>query len=63
MNAECFALLDDASPAAHGAAVAPVVATTSRLYTGHVATLRCDAITGWPALLARMQAADRKSVV
>jgi len=52
MNAECFALLDDASPAADGAAVA-----TSRLYTGHVATLRCDAIAGWPALLERMQAA------
>ena len=53
MNAECFALLDDASPAAHGA----VVATTSRLYTGHVATLRCASIDGWPALLERMQAA------
>jgi para-aminobenzoate synthetase/4-amino-4-deoxychorismate lyase len=52
MNAECFALLDDASPAADGAVVA-----TSRLYTGHVATLRCDAIAGWPALLERMQAA------
>jgi para-aminobenzoate synthetase / 4-amino-4-deoxychorismate lyase len=53
MNAECFALLDDASPAANGA----VVATTSRLYTGHVATLRCASIDGWPALLERMQAA------
>jgi para-aminobenzoate synthetase/4-amino-4-deoxychorismate lyase len=52
MNAECFALLDDASPAADDA-----VAATSRLYTGHVATLRCDAIGGWPALLERMQAA------
>jgi para-aminobenzoate synthetase/4-amino-4-deoxychorismate lyase len=52
MNAECFALLDDASPAADGAVIA-----TSRLYTGHLATLRCDAIAGWPALLERMQAA------
>ncbi|MET0321683.1 MAG: aminodeoxychorismate synthase component I [Duganella sp.] len=54
MNADCFALLDDASPSA-ATDGAPV--PTSRLYTGHVATLRCDAMAGWPDLLARMQAA------
>ena len=52
MNAECFALLDDATPAADGMAHA-----RSRLYTGHLATLRCDAIADWPQTLAHMQAA------
>jgi para-aminobenzoate synthetase/4-amino-4-deoxychorismate lyase len=52
MTTECFALLDDASPAADGTVVA-----TSRLYTGHVTTLCCETIAAWPALLERMQAA------
>jgi para-aminobenzoate synthetase / 4-amino-4-deoxychorismate lyase len=50
MNAEVFALLDDASP--DGLAQA-----RSRLYTGHVATLRCDGHGGagaWRAVLAQM---------
>ena len=53
MTAECFALLDDASPLLDGA----TVATTSRLYTDHVATLRCDAIGDWQQVLDAMQAA------
>lgn len=56
MNHEVFALLDDASP--DGLAQA-----RSRLYTGHVATLRCDGRGGapaakdaWRAVLAQMEA-------
>jgi para-aminobenzoate synthetase/4-amino-4-deoxychorismate lyase len=41
---EVFALLDDASPDA-GAA-------SSRLYSGHAATLTCADAAGWPQLLA-----------
>ncbi|GAB2859875.1 bifunctional anthranilate synthase component I family protein/class IV aminotransferase [Pseudoduganella ginsengisoli] len=51
MNHEVFALLDDASP--DGLAQA-----RSRLYTGHVATLRCDGhggVTAWRAVLAEME--------
>ncbi|MRV70746.1 aminodeoxychorismate synthase component I [Duganella sp. FT92W] len=51
MNHEVFALLDDASP--DGLAQA-----RSRLYTGHVATLRCDGHGGlpaWRAVLAQME--------
>jgi para-aminobenzoate synthetase/4-amino-4-deoxychorismate lyase len=51
MNAECFALLDDASP--EGAQAG----SRSRLYTGHAGTLRCDDIARWPQLLEEMQAA------
>jgi para-aminobenzoate synthetase/4-amino-4-deoxychorismate lyase len=53
MNAEVFALLDDASPEAATAGGA----VRSRLYTGHAGTLRCDDIGAWPQLLERMQAA------
>ena len=53
MTAECFALLDDASPLLDGA----TVAATSRLYTDHAATLHCNAIGDWPQVLAAMQAA------
>ncbi len=53
MNNEVFALLDDASPGADSAQAHG----RSRLYTGHIATLRCDDITQWPQLLAQMQAA------
>jgi len=56
MKHEVFALLDDASP--DGLAQA-----RSRLYTGHVATLRCDGRGGareanraWRAVLAQMEA-------
>jgi len=46
MNHRCFALLDDAG--------ADAAAARSRLYTGYVATLRCDDVAGWPALLDQM---------
>jgi para-aminobenzoate synthetase/4-amino-4-deoxychorismate lyase len=49
MNHHCYALLDDA-----GADAANTAAARSRLYTGHVATLRCDDAAGWPALLEQM---------
>jgi para-aminobenzoate synthetase/4-amino-4-deoxychorismate lyase len=52
MNAEVFALLDDASP--EGAQPGHA---GSRLYTGHTGTLRCDHIGAWPQLLEQMQAA------
>ena len=54
MNA-CYALLDDASAgdAAH---------TRSRLYTGHVETLRCESATAWPGMLDEMQAALRRGL-
>jgi para-aminobenzoate synthetase/4-amino-4-deoxychorismate lyase len=52
MNDEVFALLDDASPEGSQAAEA-----RSRLYTGHIATLRCDHIGQWPQLLEQMRAA------
>ena len=52
MNAEVFALLDDASPEG-----AQPGGAGSRLYTGHTGTLRCDAIGAWPQLLEQMQAA------
>ncbi|RFP12777.1 MULTISPECIES: aminodeoxychorismate synthase component I [unclassified Duganella] len=52
MNAECFALLDDASPEG-----TQTPGARSRLYTGHTGTLRCDDIGQWPQLLERMQAA------
>jgi para-aminobenzoate synthetase/4-amino-4-deoxychorismate lyase len=48
MNADCFALLDDAS------AVDPAVAR-SRLYTGLCGHLACDDAAHWPQLLADMQ--------
>lgn len=46
---DCFALLDDhlATPAE----------PRSRLYTGHLRTLACTEVAGFPALLAQMQAA------
>lgn len=46
---DCFALLDDhlATPAE----------PRSRLYTGHLRTLACTDVAGFPALLAQMQAA------
>ena len=50
MNTECFALLDDASPDGSEQA-------RSRLYTGHVATLRCADIGAWPQVLEQMQEA------
>ncbi|MFS2005754.1 aminodeoxychorismate synthase component I [Duganella sp. CT11-25] len=52
MNAEVFALLDDASPEGAQAGNA-----SSRLYTGHTGTLRCDDIGTWPQLLEQMRAA------
>jgi len=83
MNAECFALLDDASPGndaqtrtagqgrtPHG--VRPLSGDAgaslkaggvqgdgprSRLYTGHLGTLRCDDIGQWPQVLEQMHAA------
>ena len=55
MNAECFALLDDAS---HGIGVEGEPAPArSRLYTGHLGTLRCDDIGQWPQVLDQMRAA------
>jgi para-aminobenzoate synthetase/4-amino-4-deoxychorismate lyase len=52
-TAECFALLDDASPAE-----APHA--RSRLYTGHAGTLRCDDAAAWPQMLDQIQhALDR----
>ena len=56
MNAECFALLDDASPAANPD-IEPAAGARSRLYTGHLGTLRCDDIGQWPQVLEQMQAA------
>ncbi|NYE62838.1 para-aminobenzoate synthetase/4-amino-4-deoxychorismate lyase [Duganella sp. 1224] len=53
MNTDVFALLDDASPGADN----DQGGARSRLYTGHIATLRCDDIAQWPQLLAQMQAA------
>ena len=50
MNTECFALLDDASPDGSEQA-------RSRLYTGHVATLRCADAGAWPLVLEQMQEA------
>ncbi|WP_229459285.1 hypothetical protein [Massilia cavernae] len=47
--ADCFALLDDASPDGGQA--------RSRLYTTCKGVLRCDRIEGWPQLLADMEAA------
>ena len=47
--ADCFALLDDASPDAGPA--------RSRLYSACQAVLRCDGIASWPQLLADMQSA------
>jgi len=52
MNAECFALLDDASPEG-----TQTPGARSRLYTGHTGTLGCDDIDQWPQLLEQMQAA------
>lgn len=58
MNAECFALLDDASPGAGtGGEGAPAAPSRSRLYTGHLGTLRCDDIGQWPQVLEQMGAA------
>ena len=51
----CFALLDDASAADPQHA-------RSRLYRGHVDTLRCDEIGQWPAMLEAMQAALRQGL-
>ncbi|NML60438.1 aminodeoxychorismate synthase component I [Massilia sp. RP-1-19] len=48
-HADCFALLDDASPDAGQA--------RSRLYSDCKAVLRCDDIATWPQLLADMQSA------
>ncbi|MBP1205721.1 para-aminobenzoate synthetase/4-amino-4-deoxychorismate lyase [Duganella sp. 1411] len=55
MNAECFALLDDASPGAPEDA--PESDARSRLYTGHLGTLRCHDIGQWPQVLEQMRAA------
>ena len=59
MNAECFALLDDASPASGtaGGEALPAPPARSRLYTGHLGTLRCDDIGQWPQVLEQMRAA------
>ncbi|MBB3223925.1 chorismate-binding protein [Pseudoduganella umbonata] len=46
MNANCFALLDDAAAGGR-----------SRLLTGHVRTLRCTSFDTWPALLQDMETA------
>ena len=43
---ECFALLDDASSTGD---------PRSRLYTGHVRTLRCDAVADWARLTSDLQ--------
>ncbi|MES2150012.1 MAG: aminodeoxychorismate synthase component I [Pseudomonadota bacterium] len=47
---DCFALLDDASGDEPQHA-------RSRLYTGHVASLRCESATAWGPMLDEMQAA------
>ncbi|KQW90053.1 anthranilate synthase [Massilia sp. Root418] len=49
-SAQCFALLDDASP--DGMATA-----RSRLYTSHAATLRCHDLAGWHRILEQMETA------
>jgi para-aminobenzoate synthetase / 4-amino-4-deoxychorismate lyase len=49
---DCFALLDDSS--------ADDAQCRSRLYRGHVGTLRCDAVSGVPALLDGLQLALRQ---
>jgi len=58
MNAGCFALLDDASPGngREGEAAQPAP-SRSRLYTGHLGTLRCDDIGQWPQVLEQMRTA------
>ena len=53
-HAECYALLDDAGADDAGAAASRL---SSRLYTGHLATLECRDGAGWAALLRQMQAA------
>ena len=55
MDVDVFALLDDASP--HNAPAAASAPHRSRLYTGHLATLRCQHIGQWPQLLEQMQTA------
>jgi len=52
LNCFTFALLDDAS-------VDPATGAgrTSRLYTGHHATLACSEFAGWPGVLAGMEQA------
>jgi len=57
MNAECFALLDDASPGNGREGEAAHAPSRSRLYTGHLGTLRCDDIGQWPQVLDQMRAA------
>lgn len=52
MNCLSFALLDDASVDPATGAGRP-----SRLYTGHQATLACRDFSGWPGVLAELQAA------
>ena len=52
MNAACFALLDDASPA-----LGDHAPPRSRLYTGHAGTLVCSDGASWPQLLEQMQQA------
>ena len=47
---EVFALLDDASATQEAG---------SRLYNGHLGTLRCDDASGWPRLLDELQGALR----
>lgn len=49
-SAQCFALLDDASP--DGMATA-----RSRLYTSHAVTLRCHDLAGWHRILEQMETA------
>ena len=49
-GAECFALLDDASPDG-------LAAARSRLYTSHAATLRCHDLAGWQRVLEQMETA------
>jgi para-aminobenzoate synthetase/4-amino-4-deoxychorismate lyase len=51
-TADVFALLEQSGPGA----------ATSRLYTGHAGTLRCDDAAGWPALLDAMQAALQRGL-
>jgi para-aminobenzoate synthetase/4-amino-4-deoxychorismate lyase len=49
---DVFALLEESGTGA----------ATSRLYTGHAGTLRCDDAAGWPALLDAMQAALQRGL-
>jgi len=51
-STDVFALLEESGPGP----------ASSRLYTDHAGTLRCDDATGWPALLDAMQAALQRGL-